>query len=400
LSVLGDLIYDSRILVVDDNPANVALLEAILDSAGYRDVQGLTDPRGVLGRFVEREHDLVLLDIQMPHLDGFAVMRQLSAVHRDDYLPVIVLTAFGDLDTRLRALEAGARDFITKPFDTREVLRRIENMLEARLLLREKRAQASVLEELVAERTRQLRELNQTLEERVRQRTAELEHLNRELESFSYTVSHDLRAPLRAINGFAALLRDELQAGSIPNSQEYLQRILSAGERMRQLIDDLLMLAQLDRKAIQRKPVDLSAIAREVGAALAAAHPQRSLRLAVEPDLKAHCDPQLMRIVLENLLGNAWKYSSGREDAVVEFGAEGLGAERAFYVRDNGAGFDLAYASKLFQPFQRFHSAKAYEGTGVGLATVHTIIVRHGGRIWAESAPDKGTTMRFSLPEP
>jgi PAS domain S-box-containing protein len=254
---------------------------------------------------------------------------------------------------------------------------------------------------LAAER---LESLNQELEHRVRMRTAELEASNHELEAFSYSVSHDLRAPLRAIDGFSRLIEEDYGDKLDETGRGYFARVRAATQRMSQLIDDLLDLARITRATLNRQPTDLSAIAADVLRELAAADPSRRVEAAIAPDIQAVVDPVLVRVVLDNLIGNAWKYSSRRETTSIAFGVEpgtsGGGAERVFFVRDNGAGFDMAYADKLFRPFSRLHSNNEFSGSGIGLATVQRVIHRHGGRIWADSKIDVGSTFYFTLPDP
>jgi len=237
-----------------------------------------------------------------------------------------------------------------------------------------------------------------SLDDTVRARTAELQAANRDLESFSYSVSHDLRAPLRAIEGFSQLLFTEHFAALDGTARNYLHRILGSTRRMGQLIEDLLNLASLGRVPMRRTTVDLSAIAREIFDELYAASPRTKVKLAIEGQVLAQGDAGLLRIALQNLLSNAWKYSSKRIDARIEFGcATGAQGEPVYHVRDNGAGFDPQYADRLFGVFQRLHAESEFPGTGVGLATVQRIIHRHGGRIWAESAVDQGATFYFTL---
>lgn len=245
----------------------------------------------------------------------------------------------------------------------------------------------------------EVRDLNATLELRVRERTAELATVNRELEAFASSVSHDLRAPLRAIDGFSRIvLRDELPALS-ERGRENLQRVRAATQRMAGLIDDLLRLSRTARTGFRRVPLDLAALAREIATELAVAEPGRRVIWHIAPALTARADPGLIRAVLENLLGNAWKFTSHRPEAAIEFARLGSLAEDAFYVRDNGAGFDPRYADKLFGAFQRLHAAEEFPGTGIGLATVQRIIQRHGGRVWAEGAVEAGATFYFTLPD-
>jgi PAS domain S-box-containing protein len=245
----------------------------------------------------------------------------------------------------------------------------------------------------------EVQRLNETLEEKVRDRTAELEAANRELESFSYSVSHDLRAPLRAMAGFAGILRIEHAASLPPAAMPLLARIEAGAKRMSELIEDLLGLARVARQEMHLARVDLSRLARDIAADLAAANPDRAVDVQIAPNLTAHADPLLLRIALQNLIENAWKYTAKRADARIEFGVETRGGERTFYVRDNGAGFEMKYVGQLFRAFHRLHSDHEYEGTGIGLATVERIIRRHGGRIWANAAPEKGATFHFVLPE-
>ncbi|MCC6658170.1 MAG: PAS domain S-box protein [Rhodocyclaceae bacterium] len=236
------------------------------------------------------------------------------------------------------------------------------------------------------------------LERRVAERTCELEAANRELEAFSYAVSHDLRAPLRAINGFSRLLEEESAAVLDGKARGHLARVRAASVRMGELIDDLLELARVARHEMRTVAADLSALAREIADEIAAAEPARHVEWKIAPGLAARCDPSLMRAVLHNLLGNAMKYTSKKEPACIEFGVDESGGERRFFVRDNGAGFDMRYAGKLFGAFQRLHSPSEFPGTGIGLATVARIIHRHGGTVRAEGCVDAGATFFFTLP--
>lgn len=245
------------------------------------------------------------------------------------------------------------------------------------------------LEDQIAAREQKERELQQ--------RTGELESAIRELESFSYSVSHDLRTPLRAIDGFSLVLSEDYAAVLDPTAQQYLARTRAAAQRMSQLIDDLLGLAQMTHRGLHPTDIDLAVLARDSLQRLAMADPQRSVDIRIGEALHAHADRQLMAIVLDNLLGNAWKYTSQRENARIEFDKHVREGQTVFFVRDNGTGFDMRYASKLFMPFQRLHGSD-YPGTGIGLATVQRIIHRHGGRIWAQAMPDQGATFHFTLP--
>jgi len=248
-------------------------------------------------------------------------------------------------------------------------------------------------------RTRQeIIRLNASLEERVRQRTAQLEAANKELEAFSYSVSHDLRSPLSAIDGFSQVLEQDLGEALEPRGRHYLSRIRAGVAQMGVLIDDLLSLAQLSRASMKWDAMDLSAMALQVLADLQEREPAREVLLQVQPGLQAQGDPRLMMRVIENLLGNAWKFSAGRSRAEISVGRDsGANGEAVFFVRDNGAGFDMSYAHKLFGTFQRLHTVAEFPGTGIGLATVHRIVSRHGGRVWAQAAPEQGATFFFTL---
>ena len=235
------------------------------------------------------------------------------------------------------------------------------------------------------------------LEELVRERTAELEAANREMESFSYSVSHDLRAPLRALDGFSAILAQEYPDRLDERGRSYLARIRGAARTMALLVDGLLSLARLNRKELTVAPVDLSALSRRVGTELMSLEPERAVRLLVPDGLTTEGDPQLLHILLENLIGNALKFTSTRAEATIELGCADRDGERVFYVKDDGVGFDMAYASKLFLPFQRLHQVTEFPGTGIGLATVHRIVTRHGGRIWPEATAGAGATFYFTL---
>lgn len=243
----------------------------------------------------------------------------------------------------------------------------------------------------------ELRNHREHLEELVEERTREYETANSELEAFSYSVSHDLRAPLRSIDGFSQVLLDDYGDKLDANGHQHLERVRLAAQRMSMLIDDLLKLSRVTRQEMHKKAVNLSALAQEVAAELAAREPEREVRMVVQPELTAHGDPQLLKVALDNLLENAWKYTSKKEVARIEFGLMECDGERRFFVRDNGAGFDMQYAHKLFQAFQRLHRANDFPGTGIGLATVARVIGRHGGRIWTESTLDEGATFYFTL---
>jgi PAS domain S-box-containing protein len=243
----------------------------------------------------------------------------------------------------------------------------------------------------------QVRQLNAELELRVRDRTSELEASTRELDSFAYSVSHDLRAPLRALDGFSQVLLDDYGNQIDTTGLDYLRRIQAATHRMAGLIDDLLDLSRATRTELVREPVNLSVLARDVISELERDDPERQVKIEIQEELTCPGDPELLRLVLQNLLSNAWKFTSKRSDGRITVGSADRDGLQAFYVADNGAGFDMAHAQKLFIPFQRLHAATDFEGNGVGLAIVARILNRHGGRVWAESEPGHGATFYFVL---
>jgi signal transduction histidine kinase len=265
---------------------------------------------------------------------------------------------------------------------------------------RELEASNAKLAQEAEERSRAEREilrLNAELEGRVRERTAQLETANRELESFSYSVSHDLRAPLRAIDGFGQALVEDFPEHLPGDAKRYLSRIRTSTQHMAQLIEDLLNLARVSRGRLERRTVDLGQVARQVVGELQQREPGRAVEVSIWEGICAEADPHLLRVVLENLIGNAWKFTSKAEKPRIEIGALKDRGRTTFFVRDNGAGFEMAYADKLFGAFQRLHSATEYAGTGIGLATVQRIVHRHGGRIWAEGEVGKGAVFFFTL---
>jgi len=244
---------------------------------------------------------------------------------------------------------------------------------------------------------KKIRRLNEELEQRVIERTTQLEAVNKELEAFAYSVSHDLRAPLRSMEGFSQVLLEDYADWLDTQGRDYLQRVRSASQRMGELINDLLNLSRVTRSEMRRETVDLSALAQTIAKELKQSQPEHKVEFIITPGLVVTGDAHLLRVALENLLGNAWKFTKKKPRARIEFGCAETNGQSAYFVRDNGVGFDMAYAGKLFSAFQRLHSPSEYEGTGIGLATVQRIIHRYGGNIWAESAVDQGATFYFTL---
>lgn len=261
------------------------------------------------------------------------------------------------------------------------------------------RAVLNILEDFDVEREKTEaanRELRDAFESLRRAKEA-ADAANRELEAFSYSVSHDLRAPLRAIDGFSQALLEDYTDLLDDQGQDYLQRVRAATQKMAQLIDDLLKLSRLTRGELSLAQVDLSAIARGVAAELKKSQPGRRVTFRIAPGLTDTGDPNMLKVVVENLLGNAWKFTGRKEEATIEFGAAEVGGRAAFFIRDDGAGFDMTYADKLFATFQRLHQDRDFPGTGIGLSLVKRIVVRHGGSVWAEGKVGRGATFWFTL---
>jgi len=352
-----------RILWADDNADMRDYVRRLL--AERYEVLAVPDGLAALTAALDECPDLVLTDIMMPGLDGFGLLRALRADPRTRTIPVILLSARAGEDSAVEGLDAGADDYLAKPFSAQELLARVRTHLELARLRGEW--------------------------------ANELEQSNKELEAFSYSVSHDLRAPLRAIDGFSKVLLEDYAEKLDKQGCHYLQRVRTGTLRMSGLIDDLLNLSRVVRAVVQKEPINLTLLAQGAIAELQSKDPARKIGIQIAEGLAARGDPRLIAIVLENLLGNAWKYTGKRTNAQIVFGQENKGAETVFSIRDNGAGFDMSYAHKLFAPFQRLHRDVEFEGTGIGLAIVQRIVSRHGGRIWAEAVVDQGATFYFTL---
>ncbi len=270
-------------------------------------------------------------------------------------------------------------------------------LLDGPLEIREIGESYRALMETLRLREEQLRNFNQDLEERIRQRTQALEAANKELEAFSYSASHDLRAPLRAIDGFGKALLEDYGPTLDPMAQNYLRRMCDAAQRMSELIDNLLKLSRVTRYEMQVASIDMSELAEAIAAQMREQYPDREVDFRVAPGMQVRADPNLLRIALDNLIGNAWKYTSRVATPQVVFDKIDIDHKTVYVLRDNGAGFDMRFADKLFGAFQRLHG-KEFEGTGIGLAIVQRILIRHGGRIWAEAQIDKGASFYFTLP--
>jgi len=397
---------------VDDTTANLQLLTNLLTTQGYT-VYPASDGELALEFIRSTLPDLILLDIRMPVMDGFEVCRRLKADERTRAIPVIFISISEDASEKVKGFQAGAVDYITKPFQQEEVLARIETHLRLRTLT--ERLEQKVIERTdklaitnqrlqgeITERRRAqeaLRALNDKLEERVRERTAALAASNEELEAFAYSVSHDLRAPLRHIGGFLALLQKQAGEALDEQGRHYMDIISDAAIKMDLLIDDLLSFSRMGRHAMSIQSLALEPLVREVIRELEHDTAGRTIDWRIGDLPMVEADTAMLRMALVNLIANAVKFTRPREKARIEIGSlSSREAEAVIFVRDNGVGFDMAYVDKLFGVFQRLHRAEEFEGTGIGLANVRRIIARHDGRIWAEGEPNQGAAFFFALP--
>jgi signal transduction histidine kinase len=353
------------VLVVDDNADLRAYMSGLL-TPHYR-VKTANDGQAALEAIAQQLPDIILSDVMMPRMTGMELVHALRSDAGTADVPIILLSARAGQESTVEGLDAGCDDYLIKPFTAQELLARVR--AHVRL------AQAR------------------------RKCTAELESANRELDAFSYSVAHDLRGPLRSVEGFSEMLLQENADELSDEGRRRLGIVCSSVRRMSQLIDDLLRLAQMGRREVRRIPFELSSVVRTVALQIQEGKSSSPRQLSIEEGVNVNADPHLMQIVLENLLGNAWKFTGKRDGGRIEFGRAHLDSEMCYFIRDNGAGFNMKYADKLFNPFQRLHTDNEFQGIGVGLATVKRIVSRHGGRVWAEAEVDKGATFYFTLGE-
>jgi len=370
----------NRLLVVDDEAAQVEALCRTLQDEGYS-VQGFTGTGAALAALRAGSFDIVLTDLTMPGMDGIAFLNAAREIAPG--LAGIVMTGHGTIATAVEAMKSGALDYILKPFDLRVILR---VLARTQAMLRLRRENVALLERLSL-RTVELEAANR-----------ELHVANRELEAFSYSVSHDLRAPLRTIDGLLRVVEEDFGAGLAPEARQRIASISAQAARMGELIDDLLRLSRLGREPLQKRAVDMRGLVQEVVGELHAAEAARHLDIRIGDLPAAQADPSLLRQVWVNLVANALKFTRRRERALIEIGGAERAGDKLYSIRDNGAGFDPRRAERLFGIFQRLHAAEEFEGTGVGLSIARRIIERHGGSIWAEGEPDRGASFHFTLP--
>jgi signal transduction histidine kinase len=365
----------AQLLVVDDETSQLLALCAMLREEGH-EVVGCATPNEALEALRGQRFDILLSDLHLPQMDGIALTRRALAIDPD--LVPVLMTGQGAISTAVEAMKVGALDYVLKPF-------RIASM---RPVL------ARALE------VRRLRLTNRQLADAVTRHTAQLEAANRELDAFAARIAHDLRGPLLGMLGFARVVRDDNSKRLDAQSLGYLQRIITAGERAERMIADLLAFARLGDAPIRREPVELDAVLRRARQMLEPQAEGRAIewRIARLPTVRG--DPSLLEQVFVNLLSNALKFTRTRERARIEVGSEtDPHAGHTVWVRDNGVGFDPAYAGRLFIPFQRLHRADQFEGSGIGLAHVKRIVERHGGSVRVESQPDQGATFMVKLPD-
>ncbi|HEY2781150.1 MAG TPA: response regulator [Steroidobacteraceae bacterium] len=363
----------ARLLIVDDEAAQLRALCDTLRLEGYV-TEGFGSGRQALEILSPGKFDLLLTDLMMPEMDGITLINAVKQI--DASLGAIVMTGHGTIDTAVRAMQGGALDYILKPFKLNVILPIIARALDVQRLRRE----------------------NAELQAREKQQSAELAAAYHDLESFSYSISHDLRAPLRAMDGFAEILESDFAQQLGEEGRRIIGVIRAGSQKMDDLIVSLLEFSRAGRSALQLDRVDMTLMADS------AANEVRALYTGPEPQIDiselppADADPVVIRQVWCNLIGNALKYSAKRAQPKITVSGRIDNGEAIYRVDDNGAGFDMRYAEKLFGVFQRLHRSEEFSGTGVGLAIVHRIIARHGGRIWAKGSPDAGASFQFALP--
>jgi two-component system, sensor histidine kinase and response regulator len=409
-----------EILIAEDSPTQAQRLRHILEKQGYH-VTVAGNGRLALEAARERKPALVISDVIMPEMDGYELCRQLKDTPHLGDVPLILVTTLSDPQDVIRGLECRADNFIIKPYEERYLLSRVQFVLLNREMHRTEHSGMGVeiyfngqRHFITADRLQILNLLLSTYEaaiqrnkeltsaqESLRQLNVRLEESNRELETFSYSVSHDLRAPLRHIQGYTEMLTTEIENQLSEKARRFLKIITTSSQNMNQLIDDLLAFSRMGRVEMRETVVSLEKLVSEGIANLEMATRDRDIVWKITPLPAAKGDPALLRQVFANLLSNAVKYTRKRTPAEIEIGFfRGEAGELTIFVRDNGVGFDMEFAGKLFGVFQRLHRAEDFEGTGVGLANVRRIIARHGGRVWAESVLNQGATFYFTLRDP
>jgi signal transduction histidine kinase len=421
-----------RVLVVEDSPTQRMTISGQLKAEGATVELAETGDKG-WERFISGSFDIVLSDVVMPGMSGFDLCRKIKEDSRGAHVPVALITSLSDAANIVTGLTSGADNFITKPYQGTYLIDRICRMLEERIANAEAKDKVHIAAEIkfmgskirisagktqilsllvtafeeTVLKSREIEVKNTVLEQekikvdvysrRLEERTIQLESANSELESFSYSVAHDLRAPLRAINGFSQAVLEDYADKLDDEGRDSLGRIRAASQRMGLLIDDLLNLSRISRTRIKNESLNLSSLAESCVNTLRETEPNRLIEVVIQPGLNIEADSSLMRIVMTNMLGNAWKFTRKTDKARIEIGVMDNSGQKVYFVRDNGAGFDQSHADKLFVAFQRLHSTEEYEGTGIGLATISRIVHLHGGKVWAEGKPGEGATFYFTI---
>jgi len=398
----NSLLAPKRVLVVDDDPDYRATLGELLRTRGY-DVAHASSGEESIELLAVQNVDCILLDRSMAGIGGLETCRRLkgSPIVRDT--PLIMLTGNDQRETVIEGLGAGADDFLSKATGFGVLAARVQAQIRRKQIEDEQRRfreqlLRSELDAAEARAAKAVAETRAAMAEELSRTNEELGQANRELEAFSYSVSHDLRAPLRTISAFSHAIIEDLGDTIDDKARDHIRRVLAATSRMSDLIDALLELARISRTPVARQPVDLSHVAAVVFDELTRRDPAREVALDVAPGLVVAADGRLIRILLDNLLGNAWKFTGGAARATIGVGSERRDGESVYFVRDNGAGFDMSQVGRLFTPFQRLHTDGTFAGTGIGLATVRRIVERHGGKIWAEGSIGLGAKISFTIP--
>ena len=371
----------SKILIVDDEPGNVILLEQMMIQEGYNCLYSTSDSTQCIDMFAEVQPDLVLLDLNMPRMDGFEVMAKLKEIDSKSMVPILVLTALTDEKTKLHALRSGAKDFLNKPFELTEASLRIKNLLEMRLL------------------HQKVQMHNQILEEQVQIRTAELERSTEELTNFAYIASHDLQEPLRKIITFGDRLVEKFDSALNDTGKDYIVRMQKSALRMKGLIDDLLHFSRVTMRSAPFQEINLNEVISEVLSDLEVQIERTKGRVEVDTLPSIEGGKFQMRQLFQNLISNGLKYHSDEVAPVIKIKYAGFENDfEEIYIEDNGKGFDEKHLDRIFRPFERLHGHNEYGGTGMGLAICHKIVVHHRGEITAKSQPNQGATFIVRLP--
>jgi signal transduction histidine kinase len=377
------------ILIVDDKPANIYALETLLDKPD-RTFLNATNGNDALKLALNNDIDLIILDVQMPEMDGFEVAQILKLNKKTKDIPIIFASAEKkERQSVMKGFEEGAVDYLSKPLDPELTTAKVSVLLKIQLQKKELIEKNQSLEKADA----QIKQLNADLQKNLYQ----LEEVNKELESFSYSVSHDLRAPVRALVGFSKMLEESYNDTLDGEAKRMLAVIHRNAIKMGSLIDDLLEFSKMGRQEVKKSAINIADVVKDVLNDITEANGYHA-KVVVNELIPAYADRALITQVWINLISNAFKYSTKKESPVIEIGSHRDAEYIVYYVKDNGAGFNMDYAEKLFGVFQRLHKASDFEGTGVGLAIVQRIITRHGGRVWAEAKVNEGATFFFTLP--